>query len=128
MPAHPEYQDLFGEILAFFRETFRLAEIAGVKPEQLVTDPGIGFGKTLEHNLKIMKGLSFLNELERPIMVGPSRKSFIGKITGQSVEDRLEGTVAAAGYCVVQGAHILRVHETRFFRHYCKVLDAIINS
>lgn len=128
MPANPEYQDLFGEILAFFHETFRMAEVAGANPDQLVIDPGIGFGKTLEHNLKIMKGLSFLNQLERPIMAGPSRKSFIGKITGQSVETRLEGTAAAAGYCVVQGAHILRVHEAGFFRHYCKVLDAIINS
>jgi dihydropteroate synthase len=128
MPSNPEYQDLFQEILLFFRETFRIADSAGIKQDQMIVDPGIGFGKTLDHNLKIMKELNFLNELERPILVGPSRKSFIGKITGQTAEDRLEGTAAAVGCCILQGAHIIRVHDAGFFRPYCDVLDSIINS
>jgi dihydropteroate synthase len=127
MPPDPEYQDLFGEILAFFRETFRIADKAEIRSEQIVIDPGIGFGKSLEHNLKIMKQLTFLNELNRPVLVGPSRKSFIGKITGQSVDNRLEGTAAAIGFCISQGAHMVRVHDVGFFRNYCAVLDAINN-
>jgi len=128
MPSNPEYQDLFHEILLFFRETFRMAESAGINADQMIVDPGIGFGKALDHNLKIMKELNFLNELGRPILAGPSRKSFIGKITGQTSEERLEGTAAAVGCCVLQGAHIIRVHDAAFFRPYCDVLDSIINS
>jgi dihydropteroate synthase len=128
MPSNPEYQDLFREILLFFRETLGVADSAGIKRDQIIVDPGIGFGKALDHNLRIMKELNFLNELERPILVGPSRKSFIEKITGQRADDRLEGTAAAVGCCVLQGAHVIRVHDAEFFRPYCDVLDSIINS
>lgn len=126
MPSNPEYQDLLGELLTFFRETFHLALAAGIKQEQIVVDPGIGFGKTLEHNLRIIKELTFLNVLDRPILAGPSRKSFIGKITGKDAANRLEGTAAAVGQCVANGAHIIRVHDVAFFRQYCDVLDAIL--
>jgi len=128
MPADPQYQDLFGEILSFFRETFLTAEKAGIKREQIIVDPGIGFGKQLGHNLSIISGLSFLNELDRPVLAGPSRKSFIGKLTGLPAEHRLEGTAAAVGACRQNGAHIIRVHDAGYFRRYCDVLDAILNA
>jgi dihydropteroate synthase len=126
MPADPEYQDLPGEILAFFDETFRIAIQNGVKQEQIIVDPGIGFGKKLDHNLEIIKGLSFLQKTGCPILVGPSRKSFIEKITGLPAAERLEGTAAAASICIQQGAHILRVHDVQFFRRYCDVLDQLL--
>lgn len=126
MPENPQYKDLFAEILSFFEETLHKGEEAGIHREKMVVDPGIGFGKTLEHNLKIIGGLSFLQELDRPILAGPSRKSFIQKITGLPAEERLEGTAAAAAACLQQGAHILRVHDVRFFRRFCDVMDAIL--
>jgi dihydropteroate synthase len=125
MPADPEYADLFGDILSFFRETFHLAAQHNV--QQIIVDPGIGFGKKLEHNLNVIKNLSFLKELERPVLAGPSRKSFIEKITGLAASERLEGTAAAAGVCLNQGAHILRVHDVRFFRRFSDVMDALID-
>jgi dihydropteroate synthase len=126
MPVHPKYVDLFGEIVQFFRDTLRIAAENGVKKKQIVIDPGIGFGKSLDHNLSVIKNLSFLEELGCPILAGPSRKSFIEKITGLPAADRLEGTAAAAGVCLQQGAHILRVHDVRFFRRYCDVLDTLL--
>jgi len=125
MPADPHYDNLFADIKTFFYETFLIAEKAGCSKEQIILDPGIGFGKKLEHNLKIIRELSFLQEFGCPILAGPSRKSFIGKIGGLPPEERLEGTAAAAGVCIAQGAHILRVHDVQFFRRYCDVLDAI---
>jgi dihydropteroate synthase len=126
MPADPEYTDLFSEILDFFQETYRIAATESIAREQLILDPGIGFGKKLHHNLNIIRNLSFLKELNAPILVGPSRKSFLGKITGLPASERLEGTAAAAGVCIQQGAHILRVHDVQFFRRYCDVLDELL--
>ena len=126
MPTNPEYKNLFEEIKEFFRKTFQIAQQSGIAKDQIILDPGIGFGKKLEHNLKIIRELSFLQEFNCPILAGPSRKSFIEKITGLAAEERLEGTAAAAGVCVQQGAHILRVHDVQFFRRYCDVLDAIL--
>jgi dihydropteroate synthase len=128
MPADPEYKNLFSEILDFFHETYRIAAEQNILREQLIVDPGVGFGKKLQHNLSIIRNLSFLKELNAPIVVGPSRKSFIEKITGLPPSDRLEGTAAAAGVCIQQGAHILRVHDVQFFRRYCDVLDAILSN
>lgn len=128
MPSDPQYTNLKKEIVEFFEETFRIAEKAGINRDQLILDPGIGFGKKLEHNLEIIRDLSFLHELKRPILVGPSRKSFIQKITGLPAESRLEGTAAAAAMCLVQGAHILRVHDVLFFRRFCDVFDVLLNS
>ena len=126
MPANPHYEDLFGEIMHFFHDTFRIAETAGVTRDRIVVDPGIGFGKNLDHNLRLIRGLSFLQTLECPVLAGPSRKSFIGKITGLPAEQRLEGAAAAAAICVQQGAHILRVHDVAFMRRFCDVLDELV--
>src|SRR5262249_31506942 len=108
--------------------TFAMAKHEGVKREQIIVDPGIGFGKKLEHNLKLINELCFLQKFASPILVGPSRKSFIGKITGESAQDRLDGTVAAAAACVLRGAQILRVHDVAPVRRVCDVLDAMVNS
>ena len=126
MPSNPEYNDLFAEILSFFHETFDLSAAHQIYSDQIIVDPGIGFGKKLEDNLSILRNLSFLQELGCPILAGPSRKSFIEKITGLPAEERLEGTAAAAAICVQQGAHILRVHDVRFFRRFCDVLDLLV--
>jgi dihydropteroate synthase len=128
MPSDPQYTDLKKQILEFFEETFAIAEKAGINRDQIIVDPGIGFGKKLEHNLEIIRELSFLRELKRPILAGPSRKSFIQKITGLPAESRLEGTAAAGAMCLVQGAHMLRVHDVRFFRRFCDVFDVLLNS
>jgi dihydropteroate synthase len=128
MPSDPQYTNLKREIAEFFDQTFRIAEMAGIDRNQLILDPGIGFGKKLEHNLEIIRDLSFLHELKRPILAGPSRKSFIQKITGLPAESRLEGTAAAAAMCLVQGTHVLRVHDVRFFRRFCDVFDVLLKS
>lgn len=128
MPANPEYNDLQGEITLFFKETLRNAAGHGIRKEQVMLDPGVGFGKTPEHNLFLINHLSFLTALDHPILVGPSRKSFIGKITGLPADSRLEGTAAAVGACLERGAHVIRVHDVAFFRRYCDVLDAVVNA
>jgi dihydropteroate synthase len=126
MPSDPHYEELFSEILDFFMETFRISDAAGIDRQQVIVDPGIGFGKRLEDNLKCLSGLGFLDNLDRPVLVGPSRKSFIRKIIGLEPEDRLEGTAAAAAVCILNGAHILRVHDVLFFRRFVAVMDAIL--
>jgi dihydropteroate synthase len=126
MPVNPQYKNLFGEILEFFQETLRLATAAGIKLDQIVVDPGIGFGKSLQDNLQILNHLEFLEPLNRPVLVGPSRKSFIGKLTGLPPEERLEGSAAAVAASVMHGAHIVRVHDIPFMRRMCDLLDPII--
>jgi dihydropteroate synthase len=128
MPSDPVYTDLKKEIAEFFEETIRIAERAGIPKDRIILDPGIGFGKKLEHNLEILRDFSFLHQLNLPVLTGPSRKSFIQKITGLSAEHRLEGTAAAAAMCVFQGTHILRVHDVLFFRRFCDVLDVLIEN
>jgi dihydropteroate synthase len=128
MPENPQYTNLFAEILEFFEQTFRIAHDAGIDMNQMIVDPGIGFGKTLQHNLQILNHLDFLNPLNRPVLVGPSRKSFIGKITGLPASERLEGTAAAVAAAISGGGHIIRVHDAVFFRRFCDVLDQILNS
>ncbi len=128
MPANPEYSNLFGDIRNFFETTLSVAAAAGVSKDQIVLDPGIGFGKKLEHNLRILNELEFLQPFGHPILAGPSRKSFIAKITGLSAEERLEGTAAAVAASVMHGAHIIRIHDVLFFRRFCDVLDAILQA
>lgn len=128
MPSNPQYKDLFAEILGFFHETLRIADESGIRREQIVVDPGIGFGKSLDHNLRILNHLDFLQPLDRPILIGPSRKSFIGKITGLPADQRLEGTAAAVAAGILAGAHLIRIHDVLFFRRMCDVLDQILSS
>jgi len=125
MQADPQYDDLLGEVREYLRERILLAEAHGVHPEAIAVDPGIGFGKRLEHNLLLLKSLSELQVLKKPLLVGPSRKSFIGKILDLPVEERLEGTAAAVAIAIWQGAHIVRVHDIGAMVRVARVTDAI---
>lgn len=126
MQAGPiEYRDLMGELRAFLEEAVKKAVDAGVEKEQIIVDPGIGFGKTPEHNLTILNRIGELLALGRPVLVGPSRKAFIGKILGRDVNQRLHGTAAAVAAAVLGGAHILRVHDAGPMRDVVGVAQAI---
>lgn len=114
MQQQPAYHDVIGELKAFFQERLAAARQAGIAPSQIILDPGIGFGKTVEHNLTILRRLHEFHELHCPLLVGPSRKSFIGKILGiDDPAQRLWGTAAAVAQCVAAGCHILRVHDVK---------------
>jgi dihydropteroate synthase len=123
MQQHPVYQDMLGEITAFFREQITKTRKEGI--QQIIIDPGIGFGKTVEHNLQILKHLGVFKTLGCPICVGPSRKSFIGTITGLSVNERLEGTLAAVTIAIMNGANIIRVHDVYECKRAVQVIDAV---
>ncbi len=128
MQINPIYKNLFGEIKSFLKEKIEEAVKKGVKREKIIIDPGIGFGKTWKDNLKIIEGLSFLNELERPILVGPSRKSFIGQVLETSPNQRLEGTIVSSIIALERGAHILRVHDVGAVKKAVTMAEAIFSS
>lgn len=125
MQENPRYADLFGEIGDFFAERIAAARAAGIT--QILIDPGIGFGKSLRHNLELIDGLHRLLPLELPIVVGTSRKSFIGRLTGAEAGERLEGTIASSVLAAERGAHILRVHDVGPLRRALQVCDAILH-
>jgi dihydropteroate synthase len=126
MQKHPHYDDLMGDILATLRESMARATEAGVRESQLLVDPGIGFGKTVEHNLAILRCLPELRSLGRPILLGTSRKSFIGKILDLPVDQRLLGTAATVAYGIAQGAHIVRVHDVAEMAQVARMTDAML--
>jgi dihydropteroate synthase len=123
MQMNPSYQDVVKEVCEFLLGQATLAERAGVK--QIIVDPGIGFGKNLEHNLDLMRNLKSATPVGFPILVGPSRKSFIGKILDLGVDERLEGTAAAVAACIIRGAHIVRVHDVKEMKRVALVADAL---
>ena len=116
MQQDPHYEDVVREVREFLAERALYAQSQGIPREAIAVDPGIGFGKTVEHNLELLRRLPELVELGFPVLVGPSRKSFIGAILGLGVEERLEGTLVACAVAVVRGADILRVHDVREVR------------
>lgn len=111
MQENPVYEDVVDEVKAFLAERLEVAVEAGVDERRVWLDPGIGFGKTLEHNLELLRRLGELRELGRPLVVGTSRKSFIGKVDGSGVDDRLGGTIASSVQAAAEGAAVLRVHD-----------------
>ena len=119
------YDSLFSEILQYLSESVQRAESAGVDPNQIIVDPGIGFGKNLEHNLLIIKNLSELRILGKPILLGTSRKAFIGKILNADVDQRLEGTLSSIAAAVLHGAHIICSHDVLRAKRAIAVADAI---
>jgi len=125
MQQKPVYDDLIGEIVGYLRESIRIAEQNGVPAGQMIIDPGIGFGKTARHNLEIMARLREFAALRRPILIGTSRKSTIGKITGKPVGKRLFGTAATIALCIANGACIVRVHDVAEAVDVVKMADAI---
>jgi dihydropteroate synthase len=127
MQDDPRYDDVVDDVRAFLAERIELAVGEGVEEERIWVDPGIGFGKTVEHNLELLRRLGELGELGRPILVGSSRKSFIGKLTGAPVEDRLGGTIASNVIAYANGAAMLRVHDVGPFREALTVAEAILS-
>jgi dihydropteroate synthase len=126
MQENPTYEDVVDEVKAFLAERVDVAITAGVAEERIWVDPGIGFGKTLEHNLELLRRLGELRGLGRPVVVGSSRKSFIGAITGREVEDRLGGTVASNVLAVLAGADVVRVHDVLELKQALNVAEAIV--
>ncbi|MDQ1371730.1 MAG: Dihydropteroate synthase [Candidatus Thermoplasmatota archaeon] len=111
MQKSPRYKDVVSEVASFLQERVGAAEAAGISPGRIMVDPGIGFGKTADHNIEIISRLAELKALGKPIVIGVSRKSFIGKMTGLPPEERLEGSLAAAVLAVRNGADIVRAHD-----------------
>jgi dihydropteroate synthase len=128
MQQETEYGDLMGEIAAVLSDAVDRALEAGVGADQIAVDPGIGFGKTTGHNLAILRRLPELAALGKPVLVGPSRKSFIGNVLDLPVDERLEGTLAAVAYAIAQGARIVRVHDVKPTVRVARMVEACISS
>ncbi len=125
MQQQPQYQNVMEEVSAFLRERVAAAEAAGIARERIVIDPGFGFGKTLAHNLDLLRGLEFFRALGVPVLAGMSRKSMLGAITGREVGERVAASVAAALLAVQRGAAIVRVHDVRETVDALKVWHAV---
>ncbi len=126
MQVNPAYEALIPEVVDYFRAGIRLASEFGIPDDMIMLDPGIGFGKTYEHNLEIINNLDQFSLLEKPLLIGPSRKAFLGKILGDlPAHERLEGTAAAVAISIIKGAHIVRVHDVKEMARVAKVADAI---
>jgi dihydropteroate synthase len=121
----PAYRDVMGEIVSELAEAIARAEKAGVERRLLIVDPGLGFSKDAGHSLEALRRLPELGALDRPVLVGPSRKSFIGKLLDLPVERRLMGTAAAVASAVLLGAHVVRVHDVREMVEVVRVADAV---
>jgi dihydropteroate synthase len=119
------YGDLLGELLEFLRLRVESAVAAGLSGDKIMVDPGIGFGKSVEGNLAILKRLPELARLGKPIVIGASRKSFIGAVLDRPVRDRLEGGLAVAAFCSAQGAHVVRTHDVDATVRAVRMIDAI---
>ena len=126
MQVNPFYKALIPEIMDYFRASIRLAAKFGIPDNMIILDPGIGFGKTFTHNLEIINNLQQFSLFKNPILIGPSRKAFLGKILGDlPAQERLEGTAAAVAISIIKGAHIVRVHDVKEMAKVAKVADAI---
>lgn len=125
MQKAPQYHDVVEEVEDFLAERVRFALERGIAKNQIMLDPGIGFGKTLAHNLDLLAQLRTFTKLGFPLLVGPSRKGFIGELVEQSVQDRAWGTAGAVALAVEQGAHVLRVHDVAGMKDVVKVAAAI---
>jgi dihydropteroate synthase len=128
MQKNPVYGDVVREVGAFFSDRLEQLKAAGVSPEQVVLDPGIGFGKTLAHNLSLLAGLKRFAELGRPLLLGVSRKSFLGKISGAEVNERLPASLACATLAVADGVQMVRTHDVRETIHAIRMAEAILGK
>ncbi len=126
MQDDPRYDDVVDDVKAFLAERMEFAVGQGVDEERIWLDPGIGFGKTLEHNLELLRRLRELRELGRPLVIGTSRKSFIGKVDGSSVEGRIGGSIATSVLAAVEGADVLRVHDVAEMAQALAVTNAVL--
>lgn len=128
MQDDPRYADVVEEVIAGLAERLERAAEAGIARQQCFVDPGIGFGKRTPHNLALIRGLGELRRLGAPILVGPSRKRFIGELLNLPVEERLEGTAAAVALCIAYGADVVRVHDVKVMVRVARVADAVVRG
>jgi dihydropteroate synthase len=125
MQENPEYSDLMAEVTGFLAAALKRGEAAGIERTQMLVDPGIGFGKTAAHNLEVLRRLAELESLGAPVVVGPSRKRFIGAVSDSPPGERLEGTIAACVLAASNGANVLRVHDVKPVVKALKLADAV---
>ncbi len=125
MQQAPAYTDVVGEVTHYLAMRIQALVEQGMATEHLAVDPGIGFGKTLEHNLQLLAALPTFAPIGRPVVVGASRKSFLGRITGREPPERLAASLGAAAYAMARGAHVVRVHDVRETRDVAAVVDAL---
>jgi len=125
MQRNPDYGDVVEEILSFFREILRNALRAGIERDKMILDPGIGFGKSPKHNLEILRRLDEFRSLGRPLAIGTSRKSFIGRALGRRVDDRVSGTAATVAAAILRGADVVRVHDVREMSDVARMTDLL---
>lgn len=128
MQKNPYYTDVVNDINVFFKTRIEVALNSGISSKKIILDPGIGFGKTLEHNLEIIRNIGKFSNSGYPLLIGASRKSFLGKITGASVSERDWGTAAVTALCVANGVRIHRVHEVKGMRQVCDAAYAIMEK
>jgi dihydropteroate synthase len=128
MQENPTYDDVVDDVKAFLAERIEFAVGEGIAEERIWVDPGIGFGKTVDHNLELLRRLAELRELGRPVVVGSSRKRFIGELTGREVDDRLGGTIASNVLALRAGADVLRVHDVAESRQALLVAGSILDA
>jgi len=129
MQISPHYDSLISEISEFLQERIQLSIASGISPERIIIDPGIGFGKTLDHNLEILRRLKEFKAFGKPILIGTSRKSFIGKVLNVSdAMDRVEGTAATVAIAIANGADVIRVHDAKEMVRVARMADAIIRG
>jgi dihydropteroate synthase len=128
MQKNPAYKNVVREVGEFFSERLEKLNACGVSSDQIAFDPGIGFGKTLEHNLQLLAGLRSFTNLQRPLLLGVSRKSFIGKITGAEVENRLPASLACATLAVAGGVQIIRTHDVAETIQAVRMAEAILQK
>lgn len=128
MQASPKYGDVVDELCAFFEERIAFAVQAGIREENIWLDPGFGFGKTVAHNLEILRRLREFKRLGCPLLLGTSNKSTIGKVLGTEVEDRMEGTAATVTAGIMNGADMVRVHDVRAMVRVARMTDAILHG
>jgi dihydropteroate synthase len=126
MQLNPTYEALIDEIFAFLQDRLRAAQAGGIPHEHLLIDPGIGFGKGARHNLELLRKLHHFHALGRSLVIGTSRKSFIGRILGTEVDERLEGTAATVAAAIIQGVDIIRVHDVGAMARVARMMDAMV--
>jgi len=128
MQNNPHYEDVISEIYDFLAQRIRAAVAAGIEEQQIIVDPGFGFGKTVDHNLEILRRLCEFRGLGRPVLIGTSRKSTIGKVLDKPVEERLWGTAATCAVAIANGANIIRVHDVSQMAQVAQMTDAIMRG